>query len=92
MAFFVVSLRHPKERKRQTMTKATMMNRNMSSSAQVSCAASVCSENNSIIIILDAILASIFALISLFSLRLLTLIPFRSMTIRHMAQHFSPAA
>ena len=42
-----------------------MMNANTARFAQVSCAASACSENNSIIIILDAVLASIFALISI---------------------------
>ena len=47
-----------------------MMNANTARFAQVSCAASACSENNSIIIILDAVLASIFALISLLSIRL----------------------
>ena len=38
--------------------------------AQRSCVRFACSENNSILIFLDAVLASIFALISLLSIRL----------------------
>ena len=39
--------------------------------AQRACAASACSENSSIIITLDAVLASIFSLISILIIRLL---------------------
>ena len=52
------------------MRKMSMHNQNTARSAQCSCAHFACSENNSIIIILDALLASIFALISLLSIRL----------------------
>ena len=52
------------------MRKMSMHNQNTARSAQCSCAHFACSENNSIIIILDAVLASIFALISLRSIRL----------------------
>ena len=52
------------------MRKMSMHNQNTARSAQCSCAHFACSENNSIIIILDAVLASIFALISLLSIRL----------------------
>ena len=65
----------------------TMMNAmNTARFAQVSCAASACSENNAIIIILDAILASIFALISI---RLLPTQAARNLTICHQAPHFA---
>ena len=52
------------------MRKMSMHNQNTARSAQCSCAHFACSENNSIIIILDAVLASIFALVSLLSIRL----------------------
>ena len=52
------------------MRKMSMHDQNTARSAQCSCAHFACSENNSIIIILDAVLASIFALISLLSIRL----------------------
>ena len=52
------------------MQSFTMQKQNTARFAQCSCARFVCSENNSIIIILDAVLASIFALISLLSIRL----------------------
>ena len=52
------------------MRKMSMHHQNTARSAQCSCARFACSENNSIIIILDAVLASIFALISLLSIRL----------------------
>ena len=52
------------------MRNMSMHNQNTARSAQCSCAHFACSENNSIIIILDAVLASIFALISLLSIRL----------------------
>ena len=52
------------------MRKMSMHNQNTARFAQSSCACFACSENNSIIIILDAVLASIFALISLLSIRL----------------------
>lgn len=52
------------------MRKMSMHNQNTARSAQSSCAHFACSENNSIIIILDAVLASIFALVSLLSIRL----------------------
>ncbi len=51
------------------MRKMSMHNQNTARSAQCSCARFACSENNSIII-LDAVLASIFALVSLLSIRL----------------------
>ena len=47
------------------MQSFTMHKQNTARFAQCSCARFVCSENNSIIIILDAVLASIFALISI---------------------------
>ena len=52
------------------MRKMSMHNQNTARSAQCSCAHFACSENNSIIIILDAVLASIFARVSLLSIRL----------------------
>lgn len=52
------------------MRKMSMHDQNTARFAQSSCAHFACSENNSIIIILDAVLASIFALISLLSIRL----------------------
>ena len=52
------------------MQSFTMQKQNTARFAQSSCARFACSENNSIIIILDAVLASIFALISLLSIRL----------------------
>ncbi len=52
------------------MRKMSMHDQNTARFAQNSCARFACSENNSIIIILDAVLASIFALISLLSIRL----------------------
>lgn len=52
------------------MRKMSMHDQNTARFAQCSCACFACSENNSIIIILDAVLASIFALISLLSIRL----------------------
>ena len=52
------------------MRKMSMHNQNTARFAQSSCARFAGSENNSIIIILDAVLASIFALISLLSIRL----------------------
>ncbi len=52
------------------MRKMSMHDQNTARFAQSSCARFACSENNSIIIILDAVLASIFALISLLSIRL----------------------
>ena len=47
------------------MRKMPMHHQNTARFAQSSCARFACSENNSIIIILDAVLASIFALISI---------------------------
>ena len=58
-----------------------MMNANTARFAQVSCAASACSENNSIMIILDAVQASIFALISILSIRLFPAQAARNLTI-----------
>ena len=52
------------------MRKMSMHDQNTARFAQNSCARFACSENNSIIIILDAVSASIFALISLLSIRL----------------------
>lgn len=52
------------------MRKMSMHDQNTARFAQSSCARFACAENNSIIIILDAVLASIFALISLLSIRL----------------------
>ena len=69
----------------RTMVKAM----NTARFAQGSCAASACSENNVIIITLDAILASIFALISLISIRLLPAQAARNLTICQMAPHFA---
>ena len=51
------------------MHNSAMHHQNTARFAQSSCAHFACSENNSIIIILDAV-ASIFALISLLSIRL----------------------
>ena len=68
----------------------TMMNAmNTARFAQVSCAASACSENNSIMIILDAVLASIFALISLISIRLLGAKATRNLTICQTAPYLA---
>lgn len=47
------------------MRKMPMHHQNTARFAQSSCARFACSENNSIIIILDAVLASIFALLSI---------------------------
>ena len=47
------------------MHNSAMHHQNTARFAQSSCARFACSENNSIIIILDAVLASIFALISI---------------------------
>ena len=47
------------------MRNFTMHKQNTARFAQAACARFACSENNSIIIILDAVLASIFALISI---------------------------
>ena len=63
------------------MRKMSMHNQNTARSAQCSCAHFACSENNSIIIILDAVLASIFALISILSIRLLPAQAARNLTI-----------
>ena len=52
------------------MRNSAMHHQNTARFAQSSCARFACSENNSIIIILDAVLASIFALISLLYIRL----------------------
>ena len=52
------------------MHNSAMHHQNTARSAQCSCARFACSENHSSIIILDAVLASIFALISLLSIRL----------------------
>ena len=52
------------------MRKMPMHHQNTARFAQSSCARFACAENNSIVIILDAVLASIFALISLLSIRL----------------------
>ena len=50
--------------------RSTMNRMHTARFAQVSCARSACSENTAIMMILDAISASIFALISLLSIRL----------------------
>ena len=71
------------------MRKTMMQSMNTARLAQDSCAASACSENNSIIIILDAVLASIFVLISILSVRLLGAKATRNMTICQMAPHFA---
>lgn len=47
------------------MRKMPMHHQNTARFAQSSCARFACAENNSIVIILDAVLASIFALISI---------------------------
>ena len=52
------------------MQSFTMQKQNTARFAQCSCARFACSENNTIMIILDAVLASIFALISILSIRL----------------------
>ena len=52
------------------MRHMTMHDQNTARFAQCSCARFACSENNTIIMILDAVLASIFALISILSIRL----------------------
>lgn len=77
------------------MKKATMMNVHTARFAAVCCAASACSENNTMIILLDAILASIFALISILgilSIRLLTLFHFRTGIDSQMASQISACA
>ena len=50
--------------------RSTMNRMHTARFAQVSCARFACSENTAIMMILDAISASIFALISLLSIRL----------------------
>ena len=62
---------------------------NTARDAQGSCAASACSENNSIMIIMDAVLASIFALISILSIRLLLAKAIRNLTNCQQAPHFA---
>ena len=52
------------------MRNSAMHHQNTARFAQCSCARFACSENNTIMIILDAVLASIFALISILSIRL----------------------
>ena len=52
------------------MHNSAMHHQNTARFAQSSCACFACSENSPIISILDAVLASIFALISLLSIRL----------------------
>ena len=74
------------EKGRRTMQSFTMHKQNTARFAQCSCARFVCSENNSIIIILDAVMASIFALISI---RLLPAQAARNLTICHQAPHFA---
>ena len=69
------------------MRKMPMHHQNTARFAQSSCARFACAENNSIIIILDAVLASIFALISILSIRLLGAKATRNMTICQMARH-----
>ena len=69
------------------MRNLAMHHQNTARFAQNSCARFACSENNSIIIILDAVLASIFALISILSIRLLGAKATRNMTICQMARH-----
>ena len=63
------------------MRNSAMHHQNTARFAQSSCARFACSENNSIIIILDAVLASIFALISILSIRLLPAQAARNLTI-----------
>ena len=63
------------------MHNSAMHHQNTARFAQSSCARFACSENNSIIIILDAVLASIFALISILSIRLLPAQAARNLTI-----------
>ena len=61
----------PSQRKEEArMMHAAMNCMNTARFAQASCACFACSENSSIMIILDAVLASIFALISVLSIRL----------------------
>ena len=69
------------------MHNSAMHHQNTARFAQSSCARFACSENNSIISILDAVLASIFALISILSIRLLGAKATRNMTICQMARH-----
>ena len=61
--------------------RSTMNRMHTSRFAQVSCARFACSENTAIMMILDAILASIFALISILSIRLLPAQDARNLTI-----------
>ena len=62
--------------------RSTMNRMHTARFAQVSCARSACSENTTIMIILDAISASIFALISIPCIRLLPAQAARNLTIR----------
>ena len=68
------------------MMHAAMNCMNTARFAQASCACFACSENSSIMIILDAVMASIFALISI---RLLPAKAARNLTICHQAPHFA---
>lgn len=61
--------------------RSTMNRMHTARFAQVSCARFACSENTAIMMILDAISASIFALISILSIRLLPAQAARNLTI-----------
>ena len=61
--------------------RSTMNRMHTAHFAQVSCARFACSENTTIMMILDAISASIFALISILSIRLLPAQAARNLTI-----------
>ena len=61
--------------------RSTMNRMHTARFAQVSCARFACSENTAIMMILDAISASIFALISILSIRLLLAQAARNLTI-----------
>ena len=62
--------------------RSTMNRMHTARFAQVSCARSACSENTVLLLILDAISASIFALISLLGIRILGMDFSRDLTNR----------
>lgn len=61
--------------------RSTMNRMHTARFAQVSCARFACSENTAIMMILDAVSASIFVLISILSIRLLPAQAARNLTI-----------
>lgn len=69
--------------------RSTMNRMHTARFAQVSCARFACSESTAIMMILDAISASIFALISILSIRLLLAKATRNLTNCQQAPHFA---